>query len=184
MNYIIRVGSKDSGMKDIDLEYECYKDFDFSGATFIKNPRILKARTRKKAYGAFIHDMQKLVEHTSLHFWSIIPKNQVFSPNFLQVYDIAKILANNKILLSSQIYPTSKFIKIHLNLVMFDCLARDFSNGFFDDNDIPPAELWLDYKQDDYIIAFIPIEYEKIVDFCIQDTMSESIEWIIVNKLF
>lgn len=38
-------------MQDIDLEYERYKDFDFSGAKPTQNPMILQARARKK-----IHD--------------------------------------------------------------------------------------------------------------------------------
>ena len=29
-------------MQDIDLEYERYKDFDFSGATRTTNPKILE----------------------------------------------------------------------------------------------------------------------------------------------
>lgn len=41
-------------MQDIDLAYERYKDFDFSGATHTKNPAILEMRARKKAYDAFM----------------------------------------------------------------------------------------------------------------------------------
>ncbi len=41
-------------MQDIDLEYERYKDFDFSGATHTKNPKILEMRARKKAYDRFL----------------------------------------------------------------------------------------------------------------------------------
>ncbi len=41
-------------MQDIDLEYERYKNFDFSGATHTKNPKILEMRARKKAYDRFI----------------------------------------------------------------------------------------------------------------------------------
>lgn len=41
-------------MQDTDLEYERYKDFDFSGATRTKNPKILEMQARKKAYDAFM----------------------------------------------------------------------------------------------------------------------------------
>lgn len=41
-------------MQDIDLEYEHYKDFDFSGAKRITDPKILEARARKKSYDAFM----------------------------------------------------------------------------------------------------------------------------------
>ncbi|WFF39024.1 hypothetical protein LU290_01980 [Moraxella nasibovis] len=41
-------------MQDIDLEYERYKDFDFSGATHTKNPKILEMQARKKAYDKFM----------------------------------------------------------------------------------------------------------------------------------
>lgn len=55
-------------MQDTDLEYERYKDFDFSGAKRITNPKILEARARKKAYDNFMKlfddDVQKIViEH-------------------------------------------------------------------------------------------------------------------------
>lgn len=55
-------------MQDTDLEYERYKDFDFSGAKRITNPKILEARARKKAYDnfkkLFDDDVQKIViEH-------------------------------------------------------------------------------------------------------------------------
>lgn len=41
-------------MQDIDIEYERYKDADFSGAKPITDPKILEARKRKKAYDAFM----------------------------------------------------------------------------------------------------------------------------------
>lgn len=55
-------------MQDIDLEYERYKDFDFSGAKRITDPKILEARARKKAYDAFMNlfddDVQQIfVKH-------------------------------------------------------------------------------------------------------------------------
>lgn len=121
--------------------------------------------------------MQALNLNYQYNFWNIIPKNQVFLSDFLQNYDIQSILEKNRAILLSNICSECKLIKVHLNLVMFDCLANEFSDGFFDENDTPPAELWIDYKHNDYIIAVIPKEYETIVDLCIQDTMSESIEW-------
>lgn len=52
-------------MQDTDLEYERYKDFDFSGAKRITNPKILEARARKKAYDAFMslfdEDVQQII---------------------------------------------------------------------------------------------------------------------------
>ncbi|MDO5651483.1 MAG: hypothetical protein Q4G13_05030 [Moraxella sp.] len=57
-------------MQDVDLEYERYKDFDMSGASPTKNPKILELRARKKAYDVFMSvfddDVQKIViEHDS-----------------------------------------------------------------------------------------------------------------------
>lgn len=121
--------------------------------------------------------MKKIDKNDSFIFWEIIPKNQVFLANFLYDYDIKSILERNHGILLQFICSESKFIKVHLNLVMFDCLAHEFSDGFFDENDTPPVELWVDYKHNEYVIAFIPKEFEEIVDICVQDTMSESIEW-------
>lgn len=121
--------------------------------------------------------MKKIDKNDSFIFWEIIPKNQVFLPNFLYDYDIKSILERNHEILLQFICSESKFIKVHLKLVMFDCLAHEFSDGFFDENDTPPVELWVDYKHNEYVIAFIPKEFEEIVDICVQDTMSESIEW-------
>ena len=67
-------------------------------------------------------------------------------------------------------------IKVYLNRVMFDGLASVYSNGFFDDDDIPPPELWKDFK-DSCLIAIIPNEFDLVVDECIRESMSESIEW-------
>ena len=40
------------------IEYERYKDFDFSGAKPIQNPKILEARARKQA-----HDLSKFFDY-------------------------------------------------------------------------------------------------------------------------
>lgn len=49
-------------MQDIDLEYERYKDFDFTGATRTNNPKILEMRARKKAYDRFMDFFDKEVQ--------------------------------------------------------------------------------------------------------------------------
>lgn len=53
-------------MQDIDLEYERYKDFDFSGAKHITDPKILEARARKKAHddlvSFFDSDVQEVIK--------------------------------------------------------------------------------------------------------------------------
>ncbi|WP_163598224.1 hypothetical protein [Moraxella catarrhalis] len=48
-------------MQDVkykDIEYERYKDFDFSGAKPTQNPKILEARARKQ-----VHDLSKFFDH-------------------------------------------------------------------------------------------------------------------------
>ena len=53
-------------MQNIDLDYERYKDFDFSGATPTKNSQILQARARKKAHddlsSFFDSDVQEVIK--------------------------------------------------------------------------------------------------------------------------
>ncbi|WP_373777862.1 hypothetical protein [Glaesserella sp.] len=53
-------------MQDTDLEYERYKDFDFSGATRTKNPKILEMQARKKAHddlvSFFDSDVQEVIK--------------------------------------------------------------------------------------------------------------------------
>lgn len=51
--------------QDIDVEYERYKDWDFSNATPTKNPTILKLQARKQAYDRLMNmlddDVQELI---------------------------------------------------------------------------------------------------------------------------
>ena len=54
-------------MQDIDLEYERYKDFDFSGATRTTNPKILEMRARKKSYDRFMDFFDKEVQEIVLN---------------------------------------------------------------------------------------------------------------------
>ena len=53
-------------MQDIDLEYERYKDFDFTGATRTNNPKILEMRARKKAYDRFMDFLDNEVQNIGL----------------------------------------------------------------------------------------------------------------------
>lgn len=53
-------------MQDSDLEYERYKAFDFSGATYTKNPKIVQMRARKKAYDRFVAFFDKEVQEIIL----------------------------------------------------------------------------------------------------------------------
>ena len=54
-------------MQDSDLEYERYKDFDFSGATRTTNPKILEMRARKKSYDRFMDFFDKEVQEIVLN---------------------------------------------------------------------------------------------------------------------
>lgn len=54
-------------MQEVDLEYERYKDFDFSGAKPTKNPKILEMRARKKAYDRFIEFFDSEVQEIVLN---------------------------------------------------------------------------------------------------------------------
>lgn len=54
----------------LDLDYERYKEFDFSGATHTKNPKILQAQAKKRAYDAFVElfdsDVRQIcIEHNT-----------------------------------------------------------------------------------------------------------------------
>ena len=72
---------------------------------------------------------------------------------------------------------TGRILEFDISCSMYDCLAYEETNGFFDECDCPPPEFWIAYI-DDKIFAYIPKEYLDIVNLGVEISMSGSLQWV------
>lgn len=115
--------------------------------------------------------------------WQIFPRNVNLWKIQNPFFKIEPIIIANRPLLDFSQNQGLKMIAIDIHATMLDGLANKNSNGFFDDNDLPPPELWVDYSiQKDWLIAVVPPIFEPMVENIIENwTMSESITWYVPN---
>lgn len=112
-------------------------------------------------------------------FWQAFPKNvdlwRMQNPFSL----IEPIISNNRSLLNFALQQNLKMVSVMLSATMLDCLANEHSHGFFDEHDVPPPELWVDYLADNNtLIAVIPPVFEPMVGDIIENyNMSDCIAW-------
>lgn len=116
-------------------------------------------------------------------FWQAFPKNVDLWRQSDPFEMIRLILWHNRPLLNYALQHSLKMIGVSLSATMLDCLASDHSHGFFDEHDVPPPELWVDYLADNNtLIAVVPPIFESIVTNIIENySMSESIIWYSPN---
>lgn len=112
-------------------------------------------------------------------FWQRFPKNIDLWRQSEPFLLIQPILNNNRALLNFAIEQNLKMISVQLSATMLDGLASEYSQGFFDENDVPPPELWVDYLPEKAcLIAVIPPVFEPMVSDVIENyNMSDCIEW-------
>ena len=72
---------------------------------------------------------------------------------------------------------TGRILEFDISCSMYDCLAYEETNGFFDECDCPPPEFWIAYI-DDKLFAYIPKKYLDIANLGVEISMSGSLQWI------
>ncbi len=72
---------------------------------------------------------------------------------------------------------TGKILEFDISCSMYDCLAYEETNGFFDECDCPPPEFWIAYI-DDKLFSYIPKEYLDITNLGVEISMSGSLQWV------
>ena len=72
---------------------------------------------------------------------------------------------------------SGRLLAFYPYLTMYDGVAEQVSNGFFDSDDVPPPEFWLSLK-DEVLLAFIPDEFIKQANQGVENSMSGCLEWL------
>lgn len=79
--------------------------------------------------------------------------------------------------LESGINLSGRFLSFDPNCTMYDGLAGQFSDGFFDSDDCPPPEFWLG-ENSAKLVCFIPFKYLTRAQSGIECCLSGSLEWM------
>lgn len=117
-------------------------------------------------------------------FWQVFPKNVDLWRQSNPLAIIEPILHDNFALFSFATQQNLTMIRVIISATMLDCLASDYSHVFFDADDVPPPELWVDYLADqDCLIAVISPMFKPMVGDIIENySKSKSIMWYHADK--
>ena len=72
---------------------------------------------------------------------------------------------------------SGRFISFCPDATMYDGLAEEFSEGFFDVSDVPPPEFWVGIYNNE-LVSFIPAEFLDRADKGIQGCLGGSLVWL------
>ena len=89
------------------------------------------------------------------------------------------LLARKRMINSIQTsFPISgKLLAFYPYLTMYDGVAEQVSNDFFDSGDVTPPEFWLGLKNE-VLLAFIPDEFIEQANQGVKNSMSGCLEWL------
>ena len=110
--------------------------------------------------------------------WSMCNKNfsDVANKNYPEV--IQSVFSKYKVKEQTRsLESTGRILEFDISCSMYDCLAYEETNGFFDECDCPPPEFWIAYI-DDKLFAYIPKEHLDIANLGVDISMSGSLQWI------
>ncbi len=69
-----------------------------------------------------------------------------------------------------------KLISFSPSATMYDGVAEELSDGFFDSDDVPPPEFWVQ-REGDKLISYIPKTFIQIANLGLENCMSCALEW-------
>lgn len=124
----------------------------------------------KSLYDLTIHAVEEGL------LWQDLPKDKILFRR--EIAEVEKIICRQ--IEANRLYPkfdmTGDFhyIKTNLYWVTYDCLLAGDSHGFFEEDDLPPPELWVDYA-DDFIITVIPPAFLPMIESWVDCNFS--FEW-------
>ena len=110
--------------------------------------------------------------------WSMCNKNfsDVANKNYPEV--IQSVFSKYKVKEQTRsLESTGRILEFDISCSMYDCLAYEETNGFFDECDCPPPEFWIAYI-DDKLFAYIPKEHLDIANLGVEISMSGSLQWV------
>lgn len=110
--------------------------------------------------------------------WGMCNKNfsDLTNKNYVEV--IQSVFAKYKVNEQEISFDTDgKILEFDISCSMYDCLAFNETNGFFDECDCPPPEFWIAYI-DNKILSYIPEKYLDIANLGVEISMSGSLQWL------
>lgn len=110
--------------------------------------------------------------------WVMCNKNfsDLTNKNYVEV--IQSVFAKYKVNEQEISFDTDgKILEFDISCSMYDCLAFNETNGFFDECDCPPPEFWIAYI-DNKILSYIPEKYLDIANLGVEVSMSGSLQWL------
>lgn len=70
-----------------------------------------------------------------------------------------------------------RILEFDPNATMYDGIAEDCTEGFFDSDDVPPPEFWIG-MQNEKLLSFIPSELCERADVGVRNCISGCLVWI------
>lgn len=113
--------------------------------------------------------------------WGMCNKNfsDLTNKNYVEVVEVIEsVFAKYKVNEQEISFNTNgKILEFDISCSMYDCLAFNETNGFFDECDCPPPEFWIAYI-DNKILSYIPEKYLDIANLGVEISMSGSLQWL------
>lgn len=113
--------------------------------------------------------------------WGMCNKNfsDLTNKNYVEVVEVIEsVFAKYKVNEQKISFDTNgKILEFDISCSMYDCLAFNETNGFFDECDCPPPEFWIAYI-DNKILSYIPEKYLDIANLGVEISMSGSLQWL------
>lgn|GEM_PF-750607 len=129
---------------------------------------------------------EKMIQTGLASFWQLSEKDFVSDhfrqPDFDEVFTrkLDEVIRHRRSILKEKTHSpiSGRLLRLAISATMFDCLAEEFTQGFYDSGDCPPPEFWVGWDANsEELICFIPDKYVAIADIAVLATMSESLTW-------
>lgn len=116
------------------------------------------------------------IDFTSEMLWKMCNQNFIEEENYSEL--IRSVFSQYKINGKNIIFDSrGKILEFDISSSMYDCLAYEETNGFYDECDCPPPEFWIAYI-DGKILSYIPEKYLELANLGVEISMSESLRWL------
>lgn len=108
--------------------------------------------------------------------WKMCHQNFIENESYLEI--ICSIFAKYKLHKKDYNFDyKGKILEFDISSSMYDCLAYEETNGFYDECDCPPPEFWIAYI-DGKILSYIPESFIETADLGVEISMSDSLRWL------
>lgn len=108
--------------------------------------------------------------------WEMCSQNFIEDENYSEI--ISSVFSKYKINEKNKKFDSKgKILEFDVSSSMYDCLAYEETQGFYDECDCPPPEFWIAYI-DGKILSYIPEKYIELANLGVEISMSDSLRWL------